>query len=196
MKTVYSSTTTESGSPARKAPLRKTPGRRVERFLEQAMFNSRWLLAPLYLGLIVALGMIVWRFAEELLHAFPRLIGGDETDLILIVLGLVDLTMVGNLVLMVIFSGYENFVSKIDVDEHVDRPEWMGKLDFSGLKVKLIASIIAISSIQVLKTFLHVGNVPDRDLMWIVAIHVVFVLSGVLLATMDVLIKKSHANAH
>ncbi|HYG86124.1 MAG TPA: TIGR00645 family protein [Azospirillum sp.] len=166
--------------------------RRAEHFLEMLMFQSRWLLAPLYVGLVAALAMIGWRFAQELLHALPHLVNGDEADIILIVLGLVDLTMVGNLVLMVIFSGYENFVSKIDVNGHADRPDWMGKLDFSGLKVKLIASIVAISSIQVLKTFMHVGTVSDRDLTWLIAIHVTFVISGVLLATMDLLVKKSH----
>ena len=170
------------------------PARRTERILELVMFQSRWLLAPLYVGLVVALAMIGWRFAQELLHALPKLLSGHENDVILVVLGLVDLTMVGNLVLMVIFSGYENFVSKIDVHGHADRPDWMGKLDFSGLKVKLIASIVAISSIQVLKTFMHVGDTSDRDLMWLVAIHVVFVISGVLLATMDLLVKKSHAH--
>lgn len=128
------------------------------------------------------------------MHALPKLLSGHDNDVILVVLGLVDLTMVGNLVLMVIFSGYENFVSKIDVNGHADRPDWMGKLDFSGLKVKLIASIVAISSIQVLKTFMHVGDTSDRDLMWLVSIHIVFVISGVLLATMDLLVKKSHAH--
>nr|WP_042444481.1 TIGR00645 family protein [Azospirillum sp. B510] len=160
------------------------------------MFQSRWLLAPLYLGLVGALGMIGWCFAVEFVHGFPKLAGGSESEVILVVLALVDLTMVGNLVLMVIFSGYENFVSKIDVAGHTDRPEWMGKLDFSGLKVKLIASIVAISSIQVLKSFMHVGMVSDRDLIWLLAIHGTFVASGVLLAFMDFLVKKSHALDH
>lgn len=172
------------------------PAKQVEHLLEQAMFQSRWLLAPLYLGLVGALGMIGWCFAAEFIHAFPKLAGGNESEVILVVLSLVDLTMVGNLVLMVIFSGYENFVSKIDVAGHSDRPEWMGKLDFSALKVKLIASIVAISSIQVLKTFMHVGTVSDRDLIWLVAIHCTFVLSGVLLALMDLMVKKSHALEH
>ncbi|OYD80991.1 TIGR00645 family protein [Azospirillum brasilense] len=179
---------------SRNGAQRRGPGRRAEHFLEQVMFQSRWLLAPLYVGLVGALLMIGWRFALELVHALPLLIHGTENDIILIVLGLVDLTMVGNLVLMVIFSGYENFVSKIDVAGHADRPEWMGKLDFSALKVKLIASIVAISSIQILKTFMNVSEVSDRDLMWLVAIHVTFIVSGVLLATMDVLVKKSHAH--
>ncbi|MCW2242982.1 TIGR00645 family protein [Azospirillum canadense] len=168
--------------------------RKAEHFLETLMFQSRWLLAPLYVGLVAALAMIGWRFAQELWHALPHLLSGDEGDIILVVLGLVDLTMVGNLVLMVIFSGYENFVSKIDVHGHADRPEWMGKLDFSGLKVKLIASIVAISSIQILKTFMHVKDMSDRDLAWLIGIHIAFVISGVLLATMDVLVKKAHAH--
>ncbi len=188
------SATADSTPIAAEAATARRPARKVEHALEQLMFQSRWLLAPLYVGLVAALGMIGWRFAQELLHALPHLINGDGGDIILIVLGLVDLTMVGNLVLMVIFSGYENFVSKIDVHGHADRPDWMGKLDFSGLKVKLIASIVAISSIQVLKTFMHVKDMSDRDLMWMVAIHITFILSGVLLATMDLLVKKAHAH--
>ena len=173
---------------------RRRPNRRAEYYLERVMFQSRWLLAPLYVGLVAALLMIGWSFALELMHALPHLMGGKESDIILIVLGLVDLTMIGNLVLMVIFSGYENFVSKIDVEGHADRPDWMGNLDFSALKVKLIASIVAISSIQILKAFMNVSELSDRDLMWLVAIHITFVVSGVLLATMDVLVKKSHAH--
>ncbi|MDQ2105806.1 TIGR00645 family protein [Azospirillum isscasi] len=189
-----SALTGDTTVPPRNGEGRRGHGRRAEHFLEQVMFQSRWLLAPLYVGLVAALLMIGWRFAQELVHALPLLVDGKDSDIILIVLGLVDLTMVGNLVLMVIFSGYENFVSKIDVEGHADRPEWMGKLDFSALKVKLIASIVAISSIQILKTFMNVSEISDRDLMWLVAIHVTFVFSGVLLATMDVLVKKSHAH--
>jgi len=188
------SATADSTPIAVETTIGRRSARRAEHALELLMFQSRWLLAPLYVGLVAALGMIGWRFAQELMHALPHLINGDEGDIILVVLGLVDLTMVGNLVLMVIFSGYENFVSKIDVNGHADRPDWMGKLDFSGLKVKLIASIVAISSIQVLKTFMHVKDMSDRDLMWLVAIHITFVLSGVLLATMDLLVKKGHAH--
>lgn len=188
------SATADSTPIAAEATNGRRTARKVEHALELLMFQSRWLLAPLYVGLVVALGMIGWRFAQELMHALPHLVSGDEGDIILVVLGLVDLTMVGNLVLMVIFSGYENFVSKIDVHGHADRPDWMGKLDFSGLKVKLIASIVAISSIQVLKTFMHIKDMSDRDLMWMVAIHITFILSGVLLATMDLLVKKAHAH--
>ncbi len=98
---------------------------------------------------------------------------------------LVDLSLVGNLLLMVVFAGYENFVSKIDVKDHEDRPEWMGKLDFSGLKIKLIASIVAISGIELLKSFVEINSISDRELMWKVGIHLTFVVSGVLLAWMD-----------
>ena len=104
---------------------------------------------------------------------------------VLAVLSLVDLTLTGSLIVIVIFSGYENFVSKIDESEHKDWPEWMGKIDFTGLKLKLLSSIVAISAIQLLKSFMNVKNVSDRDLMWLVIIHVVFVASGVLLAWTD-----------
>lgn len=175
-------------------PARDGKGFHIETVLEQVIFRSRWLLAPLYLGLVASLLLILWRFLMEFVHALGSLMEGGEHEVILAVLGLVDLTMVGNLVLIIVFSGYENFVSKIDVAGHVDRPEWMGKLDFSGLKVKLIASIVAISSIQVLKTFMHLDGVSDHDLAWMVGIHLTLVVSGVLLAFMDLLAHKSHAH--
>ncbi|HYD29844.1 MAG TPA: TIGR00645 family protein [Azospirillaceae bacterium] len=164
----------------------------MERFLELLMFRSRWLLAPVYVGLVVSLFLVVVKFIQELIHEVPGVLAASETDIILMVLSLVDLAMIGNLILMVIFSGYENFVSKIRVEGHEDRPEWMGKLDFGGLKLKLVASIVAISSIHILKAFMHIHEMSDRDLGWMVGIHIAFIVSGVLLALMDVLTEKSH----
>ena len=102
------------------------------------------------------------------------------------------MSLAGNLVLIVIFSGYENFVSKIHVDDHEDKPDWMGKVDFSGLKLKLIASIVAISGIQLLKQFMNIAAVPQSQLMWMVIVHLTFVLSGVMLAVMDLITVKAH----
>ena len=157
----------------------------VERFIEQFMFTSRWLMAPFYVGLVVSLGILMVKFVQELIHLIPHTLELKDTEIILSLLTLVDLSLAGNLLLMVIFSGYENFVSKIDVAKHKDRPEWMGKVDFSGLKLKLIASIVAISGIHLLKSFMNIGQVDKNDLMWLVIVHMTFVISGVLLALMD-----------
>jgi uncharacterized protein (TIGR00645 family) len=157
----------------------------IERFLELAIFRSRWILAPVYLGLAAALAILTVKFIQELIHIVPQVLEMPEESIVLACLTLVDIALVGNLLLMVVFAGYENFVSKIDVKDHVDRPEWMGKVDMSGLKIRLIASIVAISSIQVLKAFLNVDDYTDRHIAWMVGIHIMFVVSGVLLALMD-----------
>ncbi|MEI6099523.1 MAG: YqhA family protein, partial [Alphaproteobacteria bacterium] len=127
---------------------------RVEQSLERVIFASRWLMAPMYLGLVVALAMLSMIFARELLQYIPKMVDSDSEDVILMVLTLIDLTLAGNLLLIVMFSGYETFVSKFDFDAGNDRPDWMGKIDFSGLKMKLIASIVAISAIDLLKWFM------------------------------------------
>jgi len=167
----------------------------LERALEGGLFASRWLMAPFYVGLIAALGALMVVFFQELAHELPHLWSATDPmtaeGAILLALALIDLSLAGNLVLIVIFSGYENFVSKIDVATHEDRPEWMGKVDFSGLKLKLIASIVAISGIALLRAFLELGEAEvfddtDRNrLMWQVIVHLTFVVSGVLLAFMD-----------
>jgi len=133
------------------------------------------------------------KFMQELAHVAPAVSTMSESAVILAILTLIDLSLAGNLSLMVIFAGYENFVSKIDTGDHEDRPDWMGKVDFSGLKLKLIASIVAISGIQLLRTFMDVQNTSDRDLQWMLLIHITFVVSGVLLALMDKLVASAHA---
>ena len=163
----------------------------MERPLERFIFGSRWLMAPFYVGLIGALGALMVKFVQELLHLLPDVLELKDGEVILGVLTLVDLSLAGNLLLMVIFSGYENFVSKIDVGDHRDRPDWMGKVDFGGLKLKLIASIVAISGIHLLKSFMNVENVSRDDLLWLVILHMAFVTSGVLLALMDWIVAKA-----
>ena len=163
----------------------------MERSLERLIFASRWLMAPFYVGLVVALAMLLVKFVQELLHYVPGVLSMKESDLVLAVLALVDLTLAGSLVLMVIFSGYENFVSKIETDDHADRPEWMGTLDFSALKLKLVASIVAISAIHLLKAFMNVSAVSKDDIFWLVVVHMAFVVSGVLLALMDWISEKA-----
>ena len=157
----------------------------IERALEKFLFASRWLLAPFYVALVISLALMLMKTVQEIAHFLPLAFTLTESEVILAVLSLVDLTLTGSLIVIVIFSGYENFVSKIDESEHKDWPEWMGKIDFTGLKLKLLSSIVAISAIQLLKSFMNVKNVSDRDLMWLVIIHVVFVASCVLLAWTD-----------
>ncbi len=167
----------------------------AERSLERFLFASRWLMAPMYLGLVAALGMLSVVFLRELYTYVPQMLEMKAEDVILVVLTLIDLTLAGNLLLIVLFSGYENFVSKFDFDTGTDRPDWMGKVDFSGLKMKLIASIVAISAIDLLKWFMSVEDMTDaqmdRRLYWLVIIHLTFVASGVLMALMDYLVAKS-----
>ena len=167
----------------------------LERWLEAGLFASRWLMAPFYVGLLGALLALMGAFFQELVHEAPHLLAMTPNDAILLALSLIDLSLAAYLVLIVIFSGYENFVSKIDVRGHEDRPEWMGTVDFSGLKLKLIASIVAISGIALLKGFLEItdpAQAVDQDhLMWMVTIHLTFVGSGVILALMDFLTSKS-----
>lgn len=168
---------------------------KLEIAVEHVLFASRWILAPFYLGMVVALGVILVVFARELIAELAHIssMGGEQA--ILLALSLIDLSLTGNLLLIVIFSGYENFVSKIHVGEHEDRPSWMGTVDFSGLKIKLIASIVAISAIALLRAFLPLGDagaeVDAPRLRWMVTIHLTFVVSGVLMAAMDWIASRS-----
>jgi uncharacterized protein (TIGR00645 family) len=164
----------------------------LERLLERFLFSSRWLLAPFYMALVVALVVLLLKGLQELAHFVIHAVSAAESDIILGVLTLVDLTLTGSLIIIVIFSGYENFVSKIDESTHKDWPEWMGKIDFTGLKLKLMSSIVAISAIQVLKAFMNIRNVSDRDLTWHLTIHMGFVLSALILALTDRISESGH----
>ena len=150
--------------------------RKTEYLLEATLFQSRWLLAPFYVGLVIGLFGLLIHFIRQLVEFMLHLPSSTESDVILGVLALIDVVLVGNLVLIVIFSGYENFVSRFDVESH-DRPEWMAKVDFGGLKMKLLSSIVAISAIQVLKAFMNVGSYDDKKLWWMAGIHLVFLCS-------------------
>lgn len=168
----------------------------MERVFERLIFASRWLIAPMYLGLIAVLGMMVVVFLRQTAYYIPQALTMTAETAILAALSLIDLTLAANLLLIVIFSGYENFVSRLDLGDDAERPAWMGTVDFSGLKMKLIASIVAISAIDLLKRFMELGRpgsepLADRELAWLVTIHVVFVVSGLLLAAMDWLIARS-----
>jgi uncharacterized protein (TIGR00645 family) len=171
----------------------------AESFVERGLFAARWLMAPFYLLMVLALAALLVKFCQELFATLPDVLSMKDTDVILWLLTLIDLSLAGNLLLMVVFSGYENFVSKMDVGDHHDRPDWMGKVDFSGLKLKLIASVVAISGIHLLKSFMSIGKAPitpdkQTELMWLVIIHLVFVVSGVLLALMDLITASAAKN--
>ena len=168
----------------------------IERGLEAVLFNSRWLMAPFYLGLCVSLLVLLGIFMREIVEVIPHALSMTETDILLWLLSLIDLSLAANLLLMVVLAGYENFVSKMEVAHHVDRPEWMGKIDFSGMKLKLVASIVAISAIYLLRAFMSIEQYSNEKLAWLVVIHLVFVISGVLLALMDLIGEKSHAIGH
>ncbi len=159
--------------------------KQLEHGLEYFIFASRWLLAPFYVGLIVAIAILLFKFMQKLFYILPQVPSSTDSEMILAVLTLVDISLVANLLLMVTFAGYENFVSKIDFDKNIDRPEWMGKVDYSGLKIKLIASIVAISGIELLKAFVNVQDFTNEQLAWKTGIHLTFVVSGVMLVWMD-----------
>ncbi len=161
----------------------------LEKFMENLMFASRWLLAPFYFGLIISLFLLLIVFVKEIFH-FVSHFSMNETDLILFILTLIDLSFAGNLLIIVIFSGYENFVSKINIKNHEDKPEWMGTVDFGGLKLKLVSSIVAISGIHLLKIFFGLDKYTQSQIILFIAIHLTFVISGVLLAYMDSLVAR------
>lgn len=167
--------------------------KKIEHKMEIAIFESRWLLAPFYFGLVLCMVLLLIAFMRDLFNFFPNALGAKTGDVIIIVLSLVDIVMVSNLILLVIFAGYENFVSKINTSDHEDRPEWMGTVTFSDLKIKLMGTIVAISGIDLLKSFLNVKAYTDTEIAWRVGLHLTFVTSGLLFALMD---RMSHRNNH
>ena len=164
----------------------------LENTLESSMFASRWFMAPVYVVLSLSLAIIMLKVVQEFTHNLSAFYGMDIRNLLLFVLHILDMALIGNLVLMILFAGYENFVSKIGAAEgSEDKPSWMGKVDFSGLKLKLIGSIVAISGINLLEAFMSLKDHTDREIRWQVVIHIVFVSSGVLLALMDYIASKT-----
>jgi uncharacterized protein (TIGR00645 family) len=168
-------------------PYRPNPTlKRIELGFESVIFNSRWLMAPFYFGLVVSLAVLLYKFAALLWEFILHVPYAKESDIILGVLSLIDVSLTGNLILIVVFSGYENFVSKIDPRGHPDWPDWMTKIHFGGLKQKLLASIVAISAIQVLKAFMNIDTAFEPSkLAWLVGVHLTFVTSAFMLAISD-----------
>jgi uncharacterized protein (TIGR00645 family) len=158
----------------------------MERTIERLFFASRWLLAPVYLGLSIALIVLGFKFFQELLHTFLHMSELPEADIVLSLLALVDIAMVGGLIVMVMFSGYENFVSKLDVQtDGSENLGWLGKLDAGTLKLKVAASIVAISSIHLLRKFMEAERIENDKLLWYVIIHMTFVVSALLMGVLD-----------
>lgn len=153
--------------------------------LGNLIFLSRWLQAPLYVGLILAQCIYVYHFMVELLHLFQKASHISETDIMLTVLGLIDVVMIANLLIMVIVGGYETFVSRLNLQNHPDQPEWLSHVNAGVLKVKLATALIGISSIHLLKTFINADNVVDKTISWQVTIHITFVISALALAITD-----------
>lgn len=162
-------------------PPRPTP----EQLLERAIFASRWILAPFFVGLIIAMLVLLLKFGKELLSLLMGVLGLHDHDAIISILTLVDTALIAVLLLIIVFSGYENFVSKLSIGHHEDRPGWMGKVSFSDLKMKLISAIVAISAVELLKAFLVSEKLTDAQIGWKVAIHLTFVVSGLLFAASD-----------
>ena len=164
--------------------------KKVETVVEKTMYRSRWLLAPIYLGLSLALIALGMKFFQEVLHLLPNVFAMKEADIILVILSLIDMAMVGGLIVMVMMSGYENFVSQLDVPEDEEKLSWLGKMDSSSLKMKIAASIVAISSIHLLKVFMNAPNIDNDKLFWYVIMHLTFVASAFAMGALDLMVKK------
>jgi len=161
----------------------------MERIIETLMYRSRWLLAPIYLGLSFALLALGIKFFQEVWHLLSHILTLKEADMVLVVLSLIDMALVGGLLIMVMMSGYENFVSQLNVSDNEEKLGWLGKMDSSSLKLKVAASIVAISSIHLLKIFMAVDSTENDKLMWYVIIHLTFVVSAFIMGLMDKLTK-------
>ena len=169
------------------------------KFLESTIFASRWIQAPLYLGLIVAQIIYCWLFMVELSHLVHGAFTGNnfsETEVMLVVLGLIDVVMIANLLIMVIVGGYETFVSRLDLEGHPDQPEWLSHVNAGVLKIKLSMAIIGISSIHLLKSFINAANLSQHTLQWQVIIHVVFLFSALAMAFVDKTMTQTLALQH
>ena len=176
------------------APQQRPP---LLRPLPRWIFMSRWLQAPLYIGLIVAQGIYVWQFWTELVHLIQMVSVKDitEVEIMLIVLGLIDVVMISNLLVMVIVGGWETFVSRLELEGHPDQPEWLSHVNAGVLKVKLATAIIGISSIHLLKTFINASQYDEKTLMWQTVIHLTFVVSALAIAYTEKITQQAHAQA-
>lgn len=158
---------------------------KLESIIERVMYASRWLLAPIYFGLSLALIALGIKFFQEIFHLLPHVFEIGETDIVLVVLSLIDIALVSGLIVMVMFTSYENFVSRIDLSEDTEKLSWLGTLDTASLKSKVAASIVAISSIHLLKVFMNASKIDNDKLLWYVVIHLTFVISAAAMGMLD-----------
>ncbi|GAB3370084.1 YqhA family protein [Azotobacter armeniacus] len=164
----------------------------MERFIENTMYTSRWLLAPIYLGLSLALLALTLKFFQEVYHLLPHVFEMAEAELILVLLSMIDMSLVGGLLVMVMISGYENFVSQLDIDEGKEKLDWLGKMDSGSLKLKVAASIVAISSIHLLRVFMDAQKIPNDKLLWYVILHITFVVSAFVMSYLEKMTRHAH----
>jgi len=157
----------------------------IEKTIERLLYASRWLLAPIYLGMSIALVALAVKFFQELSHFIPLILEIDESQLILKLLTFIDITLVGSLTVIVMFSGYDNFVSRLDIEEGTEKLSWLGTHDYGSLKMKVASSIVAISSIHLLKVFMNVEQLANDKLLWYVIIHLTFVVSAFLMGYLE-----------
>jgi len=158
---------------------------KIEAFFESLIFRSRWILAPFFVGLLAVIVILLIKFVKQFFLLVVALPSASEHEVIVSILTLIDAALLAILLLIIAFSGYENFVSKIGFGEHEDRPAWMGKVGFSDLKIKLMGAIVAISAVELLKAFVNADKMTNTQLAWRVGIHITFVVSGVLFAITD-----------
>ncbi|MGB4333451.1 MAG: TIGR00645 family protein [Chromatiaceae bacterium] len=163
-----------------------------ERWIEKSLFASRWILAPIYLGLTIAMLAVGVKFFQEAFHVLFHVWTMAEADMVLAVLAMIDMVLVASLVVMVMLSGYENFVSQIELADEGKKLDWLGKLDATALKLKVSASIVAISSIHLLQIFMNAQQTPNDKILWYVILHLTFVVSSVLMAVMDRIGHRNH----
>lgn len=168
--------------------------KQIEERFESLFFTGRWLLAPFFFGLLVAIAALLVKFAKQLYGLIANLFTGSSQELIINILTLVDAALLSGLLLIIAFSGYENFVSKFSNSGHEDRPAWMGKVGFADLKLKLMGAIVAISAVELLKAFIETHSLSDRELAWKVGIHLTFVVSGVLFALTDMIAERAKSH--
>ncbi|RXK34465.1 hypothetical protein BBD39_10830 [Arsenophonus endosymbiont of Bemisia tabaci Asia II 3] len=157
----------------------------MEKCIEKIIYASRWLLFPVYIGLSFGFILLTLKFFQQIIHVIPELFAITESGLILTVLSLIDIALVGGLLVMVMFSGYENFILKMTVDDKHQKLSWMGKMDVNSIKNKVASSIVAISSVHLLRLFMEAEKVADNKIMWCVIIHLAFVVSAFGMAYID-----------
>jgi uncharacterized protein (TIGR00645 family) len=170
---------------------KKDSGSSLERMMERALYASRWILAPIYFGMSLILIMLTIKFFQEVFHVFPQIMEIKESQLILTALSLVDLILVGSLLVIVMFSGYENFVSQLSLTEDTEKLDWLGKHDYGSLKLKVASSVVAISSIHLLKVFMNVEHTNNEKIIWYVIIHLTLVISALFMGYLEKIAKSS-----